>query len=159
MRLTRATRSGGGGSGSNLGAPGGANAVGLRLHRFSSKIRRNHHQQQNGGDGRASVDAGGGSPCNGAAGGGGGAGGGTSSATSGGGCANRTLDNQLKTRRKVAKMLIAVVTMFAVNFFPVHLIPIINVRKISNVCMCSYVNCLVAEQMLCLNAYCRQRFR
>ena len=40
---------------------------------------------------------------------------------------NRNLDNQLKTRRKVAKMLIAVVTMFAINFFPVHFIPIFQV--------------------------------
>lgn len=57
-------------------------------------------------------------------------GGKTSPKSNGGGqqqCANRTLDNQLKTRRKVAKMLIAVVIMFAVNFFPVHLLPIINV--------------------------------
>lgn len=42
-------------------------------------------------------------------------------------CSNRGLDNQLRTRRKVAKMLIAVVIMFFVNFFPVHLIPIVNV--------------------------------
>ena len=32
--------------------------------------------------------------------------------------ASRNLDNQLKTRRKVAKMLIAVVIMFSINFFP-----------------------------------------
>ena len=46
----------------------------------------------------------------------------------GGGSSNRTLDNQLRTRRKVAKMLIAVVIMFSINFFPVHLLPIITVR-------------------------------
>ena len=45
------------------------------------------------------------------------------------GCTNRTLDNQLRTRRKVAKMLIAVVIMFSINFFPVHLLPIINVTN------------------------------
>ena len=41
---------------------------------------------------------------------------------------NRNLDNQLKTRRKVAKMLIAVVIMFAINFFPVHFIPMFQVN-------------------------------
>ena len=40
---------------------------------------------------------------------------------------NRNLDNQLRTRRKVAKMLIAVVIMFAINFFPVHFLPIVQV--------------------------------
>jgi len=40
---------------------------------------------------------------------------------------NRTLDNQLRTRRKVAKMLIAVVIMFSINFFPVHFLPILQV--------------------------------
>ena len=42
--------------------------------------------------------------------------------------ASRNLDNQLKTRRKVAKMLIAVVIMFSINFFPVHFLPVLNVR-------------------------------
>ena len=41
--------------------------------------------------------------------------------------ASRNLDNQLKTRRKVAKMLIAVVIMFSINFFPVHFLPVLNV--------------------------------
>lgn len=41
-------------------------------------------------------------------------------------CTNRTLDNQLKTRRKVAKMLIVVVVMFSLNMFPVHMLPIVN---------------------------------
>ncbi len=41
--------------------------------------------------------------------------------------ANRNLDNQLKTRRKVAKMLIAVVIMFSINFFPVHFLPVLQV--------------------------------
>ena len=44
---------------------------------------------------------------------------------------NRNLDNQLKTRRKVAKMLIAVVIMFAINFFPVHFIPMFQVNSYS----------------------------
>ena len=46
---------------------------------------------------------------------------------------NRTLDNQLRTRRKVAKMLIAVVIMFFINFFPVHFIPILQVREIKEI--------------------------
>ena len=41
--------------------------------------------------------------------------------------ASRNLDNQLKTRRKVAKMLIAVVIMFSINFFPVHFLPVLQV--------------------------------
>ena len=41
--------------------------------------------------------------------------------------ASRNLDNQLKTRRKVAKMLIAVVIMFSINFFPVYFLPVLNV--------------------------------
>jgi hypothetical protein len=45
---------------------------------------------------------------------------------------NRGLDNQLRTRRKVAKMLIAVVIMFSINFFPVHLLPIVNVSDVPN---------------------------
>lgn len=40
--------------------------------------------------------------------------------------ASRNLDNQLKTRRKVAKMLIAVVIMFSINFFPVHFLPVLQ---------------------------------
>jgi len=40
--------------------------------------------------------------------------------------ASKNLDNQLKTRRKVAKMLIAVVIMFSINFFPVHFLPVLN---------------------------------
>ena len=44
--------------------------------------------------------------------------------------ASRNLDNQLKTRRKVAKMLIAVVIMFSINFFPVHFLPVLQVRFI-----------------------------
>ena len=43
--------------------------------------------------------------------------------------ANRGLDNQLKTRRKVAKMLIAVVAMFSINYFPVWALPIIDVSQ------------------------------
>ena len=42
--------------------------------------------------------------------------------------ASRNLDNQLKTRRKVAKMLIAVVIMFSINFFPVHFLPVLQVH-------------------------------
>ena len=42
--------------------------------------------------------------------------------------ASRNLDNQLKTRRKVAKMLIAVVIMFSINFFPVHFLPVLQVK-------------------------------
>lgn len=48
-------------------------------------------------------------------------------------CTNRTLDNQLKTRRKVAKMLIVVVVMFSLNMFPVHMLPIVNVIEISSI--------------------------
>ena len=45
--------------------------------------------------------------------------------------ASRNLDNQLKTRRKVAKMLIAVVIMFSINFFPVHFLPVLQVHIIT----------------------------
>ena len=47
-------------------------------------------------------------------------------------CNNRTLDNQLKTRRKVAKMLIVVVGMFSLNMFPVHVLPIVSVSWTSS---------------------------
>ena len=36
--------------------------------------------------------------------------------------ANRNLQNQLRTRRNVAKMLIAIVIMFSICFLPVHLL-------------------------------------
>ena len=39
----------------------------------------------------------------------------------------RNLDNQLRTRRKVAKMLIAVVIMFFINYFPVYFFPVLQV--------------------------------
>jgi len=38
----------------------------------------------------------------------------------------RNLDNQLRTRRKVAKMLIAVVIMFFINYFPVYFFPVLQ---------------------------------
>ena len=55
----------------------------------------------------------------------------TNQQSSSAGTYNRNLDNQLKARRKVAKMLIAVVTMFAINFFPVHFIPIFQVSLLN----------------------------
>ena len=51
--------------------------------------------------------------------------------------ASRNLDNQLKTRRKVAKMLIAVVIMFSINFFPVHFLPVLQV--------CNSIVCTVQD--------------
>ncbi|XP_071745252.1 orexin receptor type 2 isoform X2 [Lepeophtheirus salmonis] len=45
--------------------------------------------------------------------------------------ANKNLDNQLRTRRKVAKMLIAVVIIFTINSFPVHCLPIAQLLYIS----------------------------
>ena len=42
--------------------------------------------------------------------------------------ASRNLEGQQKTRRKVAKMLIAVVIMFSINMFPVHFVPLLQVR-------------------------------
>ncbi len=51
---------------------------------------------------------------------------------------NRTLDNQLRTRRKVAKMLIAVVIMFSINFFPVHFLPIVQVSHSSKDCFTKF---------------------
>ena len=40
---------------------------------------------------------------------------------------NQNLVNQLQTRQKVAKVLIAVAAMFAINFFPVHVLPLFQV--------------------------------
>ncbi len=113
-----------GASGGPGGGGGGGSAGGSGRRR--RRRRRKGSASCNGGSAPGSPDGAGnnggaGSPCNGA--------GHANAYSSGGGCANRTLDNQLKTRRKVAKMLIAVVTMFAVNFFPVHLIPIVNVSQ------------------------------
>ena len=42
---------------------------------------------------------------------------------------NQNLVNQLQTRQKVAKMLIAVAAMFAINFFPVHVLPLFQVGQ------------------------------
>lgn len=40
--------------------------------------------------------------------------------------ANVTTETQLRRRRKAAKMLVAVVIMFAVCYFPVHLLDILR---------------------------------
>jgi hypocretin (orexin) receptor 2 len=40
--------------------------------------------------------------------------------------ANTTTEGQLRSRRKAAKMLVAVVIMFAVCYFPVHLLNILR---------------------------------
>ncbi|KAJ9574925.1 hypothetical protein L9F63_007891, partial [Diploptera punctata] len=40
--------------------------------------------------------------------------------------ANTTTEGQLRSRRKAAKMLVAVVVMFAVCYFPVHLLSILR---------------------------------
>nr|CAD7573749.1 unnamed protein product [Timema californicum] len=40
--------------------------------------------------------------------------------------ANTTTEGQLRSRRKAAKMLVAVVVMFAVCYFPVHLLNILR---------------------------------
>ncbi|XP_061724288.1 orexin receptor type 2-like [Cydia pomonella] len=40
--------------------------------------------------------------------------------------ANASTEGQLRSRRKAAKMLVAVVVMFAVCYFPVHLISVLR---------------------------------
>ena len=42
--------------------------------------------------------------------------------------ANTTTEGQLRSRRKAAKMLVAVVVMFAVCYFPVHLLSILRYK-------------------------------
>lgn len=39
---------------------------------------------------------------------------------------NTTTEGQLRSRRKAAKMLVAVVVMFAICYFPVHLLSLLR---------------------------------
>lgn len=60
--------------------------------------------------------------------------------------ANTTTEGQLRSRRKAAKMLVAVVIMFAVCYFPVHLLCILRYRALANFCGGSVTgNCLGSE--------------
>jgi hypothetical protein len=49
--------------------------------------------------------------------------------------ANVTIEGQLRSRRKAAKMLVAVVIMFAGCYFPVHMLSILRYVETTSLCV------------------------
>ena len=49
--------------------------------------------------------------------------------------ANVTIEGQLRSRRKAAKMLVAVVIMFAGCYFPVHVLSILRYVEMMSLCV------------------------
>jgi hypothetical protein len=53
--------------------------------------------------------------------------------------ANVTIEGQLRSRRKAAKMLVAVVIMFAGCYFPVHMLSILRYVEMTDPSVCNRI--------------------